>query len=64
MLGCMAYAMYGRRNILPYLPFVMLFVSLLLATPVYAEFRYTYGIFVAIPLLLAVTLKKTARKEA
>lgn len=64
MLGCMAYAMYGRRNILPYLPLVMLFVSLLLATPVYAEFRYTYGIFVAIPLLLAVTLKKTARKEA
>ena len=57
LLLCMAYALYAGKSVLPYLPFAMLFVSLLLATPVYAEFRYTYGIFVAIPLLLWVTLE-------
>lgn len=56
LLACTAYALYRSRSVLPYLPYLFLFVSLLLATPVYAEFRYTYGIFVAIPFLLAVTL--------
>lgn len=58
MLACMAYALYRRRSCLPYLPYVMLFISLLLATPVHAEFRYTYGMFVALPFLLGITLKK------
>lgn len=58
MLACMAYALYRRRSCLPYLPYVMLFVSLLLATPVHAEFRYTYGMFVALPFLLGITLEK------
>lgn len=56
LLACTAYALYRSRSVLPYLPYLFLFISLLLATPVYAEFRYTYGIFTAIPFLLAVTL--------
>lgn len=59
MLFCMAYALYRRRSCLPYLPYVMLFISLLLATPVHAEFRYTYGMFVALPYLLGISFGRT-----
>ena len=55
MLFCMAYALYRRQSCLPYLPYVMLFISLLLATPVHAEFRYTYGLFVALPYLVGIS---------
>lgn len=58
MLACMAYALYRRKGCLVYLPYVMLFLSLLLATPVHAEFRYTYGMFVALPFLIGITLEK------
>ena len=58
MLFCMAYALYRRRSCLPYLPYVMLFISLLLATPVHAEFRYTYGMFVALPYLVGITFSR------
>lgn len=55
MLACMAYGMYRKKSVLPYLPYVMLFLSLLLATPVCSEFRYTYGIFMGLPLLVGMT---------
>lgn len=58
MLACMAYMLYRRRSCLACLPYVMLFMSLLLATPVHAEFRYTYGMFVALPFLIGITLTK------
>lgn len=58
MLACMAYALYRKKSCLPYLPYVMLFVSLLLATPVHAEFRYTYGMFAALPFLIGITLER------
>ena len=32
----------------------MLLGSLLLAAPVYNEFRYAYGVFVALPVLFSV----------
>lgn len=52
LLG-LAYSLYRRQNALVYVPCLMLLGSLLLATPVYNEFRYAYGVFVALPLLLA-----------
>lgn len=64
MLACMAYALYRRRSCLPYLPYVMLFISLLLATPVHAEFRYTYGMFAALPFLLGITVTREKRTDA
>lgn len=63
MLACMAYALYRKKSCLVYLPYVMLFLSLLLATPVHAEFRYTYGMFVALPFLIGVTLSKTKQED-
>ncbi len=56
MLFALAYAVYDKRTVMPYIPCIMLLVTLLLATPVYNEFRYTYGIFIALPLLLSYSL--------
>lgn len=64
MLACLAYALYKRRTTLVYLPYVMLFVSLLLATPVHAEFRYTYGMFVALPFLVGITVSGGHLKQS
>lgn len=51
MVFCIAYTVYNRRSIMIYVPFIMLFVTLFLATPVYNEFRYAYGLFAAFPIL-------------
>lgn len=64
MLFAFAYAVYDKRNIMPYIPYIMLLGTLLLATPVYNEFRYTYGMFIALPLLLNYSLGIREDKEA
>lgn len=51
MVFCIAYTVYNRRSIMIYVPFIMMFVTLFLATPVYNEFRYAYGLFAAFPIL-------------
>ncbi|MBD5458858.1 MAG: hypothetical protein HDR27_09860 [Lachnospiraceae bacterium] len=53
MLFGLAYAAYERKNLMPYVPSLMLFVTLLLATPVYNEFRYIYGMFITLPFLFS-----------
>ena len=49
----LAYAAYERKNLMPYVPSLMLLLSLLLATPVYNEFRYIYGMFITLPFLFS-----------
>ena len=63
MVFGIAYTVYRRRSILIYVPFIMLLVSLLLATPVYNEFRYAYGLFAAFPLLFEFTFGMDAEDE-
>lgn len=53
MLFAMAYTLYQRRSIMIYVPFIMLLITLMLATPVYNEFRYAYGLFAAFPVLFS-----------
>lgn len=53
MVFALAYAIYDKRSVTPYIPYIMLLITLFLATPVYNEFRYTYGLFIALPLLLS-----------
>ncbi|MDE7187953.1 MAG: hypothetical protein K2O13_10660 [Lachnospiraceae bacterium] len=53
MVFGIAYLVYHRRNVMIYVPFLMLLITLLLATPVYNEFRYAYGLFAAFPILFA-----------
>ena len=49
----LAYAVYERKNLMPYVPSLRLLLSLLLATPVYNEFRYIYGMFITLPFLFS-----------
>ncbi len=53
MVFAMAYTLYQRRSIMIYVPFIMLLITLMLATPVYNEFRYAYGLFAAFPMLFS-----------
>lgn len=55
MVFCIAYLTYNRKNIMIFVPFIMMFITLFLATPVYNEFRYAYGLFAAFPFLLSYT---------
>ena len=43
----------NRFNLFVSVPFLMVILSLLIATPVYAEFRYSYAAFCGIPFVLA-----------
>lgn len=56
MIFGIAYMLYDRRNMMIYVPFIMMLVTLLLAAPVYNEFRYAYGLFTALPFLLSYSL--------
>lgn len=58
LLFGLACALYRRRRALVFAPCVMLLGSLLLATPVYNEFRYAYGVFAALPFLFSVSFGK------
>lgn len=46
------------RYLLCYIPLYLLLFSILIATPVFCELRYVYGIFTCIPLLLTIPFKK------
>ncbi len=58
MVFGIAYLVYHRRNVMIYVPFLMLLITLLLATPVYNEFRYAYGLFAAFPILFAYSFSE------
>lgn len=53
MVFCIAYSIYDRRNVMIFVPFIMMLITLFLATPVYNEFRYAYGLFAAFPILFS-----------
>ena len=48
--------LHKRREALLCIPIVVLVVGLWLGTPVFAEFRYAYPVFVSMPLILGATL--------
>lgn len=52
LLLTLACALYRKKRIAVYLPALCLLGSLMLATPVYNEFRYAYGVFAALPFLV------------
>lgn len=63
MVFGLAYVVYNRKRAVVYAPYVSLLISLLLATPVYHEFRYAYGLFAAFPLLFSYTFGETKPEE-
>lgn len=64
LLAAFACALYRKREALVFVPCVMLIGSLLLASPVYNEFRYAYGVFAALPFLFSVCFGKEEGVDA
>ena len=52
---CLVNILHGRKEWVLSLPILAILLSLVISTPVYSEFRYIYSMFLAVPLLLAVT---------
>jgi len=59
MFFALAFAVYEKRNVMPFVPYLILFLTLLLAAPVYNEFRYIYGLFIALPVLFSYSFGQT-----
>ncbi len=47
-----------RKNYLLYVPFLGLWLTMMIASPVYAEFRYVYGLFTSLPIILLLPFLK------
>ena len=57
-LFCGIWCLYGRKDkFVLFLPGLCLWGSILLS-PLYNEFRYVYGLFIALPLLMASVLEQ------
>ena len=52
-----------RKSILPYFPVAAIIISLFIATPVQAEFRYSYSMMTTIPLFFMIACSEEKRNE-
>ena len=52
------YNIKNKNNIWYYIPTIILWVSILFS-PVYAEFRYLYPVFLFVPVFIGLTMRKT-----
>ena len=60
---CGCYALYrNRRKFILFLPGLLIWLTLL-GSAVYCEFRYAYGLFTCLPLLLAAVLSTDRRSD-
>ena len=48
-------AVSNRTGMIAIVPILAILLSLVISSPVYAEFRYMYALFCALPILLSVT---------
>lgn len=53
----------GFRYILPYIPILGIWLTLMIATPAFAEFRYVYGAYVCLPLLISLPFMNNKKQE-
>ena len=61
-LFCGFWCLYqNRKKFILFLPGLFLWLSIL-PSPVYNEYRYVYGLFIGLPLLLAASLRKCAKE--
>ncbi len=62
----LSYRAWMRRNkriLFVMIPFLAVIATLLIATPVFAEFRYAYALFCGFPFLLAVAFTKNPKED-
>ena len=61
-LFCGFWCLYqNRKKFILFLPGLFLWLSIL-PSPVYNEYRYVYGLFIGLPLLLTASLRKCAKE--
>lgn len=60
---CLINAVKRRKELLLSIPLIVLIIGLWLGTPVYAEFRYAYPVFLTMPVILAATLFRVEEKQ-
>lgn len=54
------------KGIIPYLPCISVWLTMLIASPVWGEFRYVYGLFTSLPFLIGlffIANKKTTKED-
>lgn len=54
---------YNKKVLLCYIPLFGLWLSIMVATPVFCELRYVYGLFTCMPLLLVMPLIISSRSQ-
>ena len=54
-LGAICIVKKRARLLMAFLPVVAVFLTLMISTPVYAEFRYIYCLFTTLPFLASIT---------
>lgn len=52
----------GKRIIYIYTPVIGIWITLLIATPVYAEFRYTYSALLCLPIYIGIIFSRNNKK--
>ena len=55
---------YNKKYILCYIPLYGIWLSIMVATPVFCELRYVYGIFTCIPLLVLLPFLIDKKKNS
>lgn len=52
-----------KLGIIPFLPCVTIWITMLIASPVWGEFRYVYGLFTTLPFLIGIFFVNNKNKE-
>ena len=50
---------FQKQKILVFFPVLAIVASLMIATPVFAEFRYAYAVVVTVPFFIAIGCSKS-----
>ena len=59
----LGYGVSRKANILPFIPIIAIWCTLLIASPVHAEFRYAYPIVISAPSLACIVLRSVKKTE-
>ena len=59
----LGYGISRKANMLPFIPIIAIWCTLLIASPVHAEFRYAYPIVISAPSLACIVLLSVKKTE-
>lgn len=65
VFGMISFKKYKLKGIYPFIPVLGIWITMMIASPVYAEFRYVYCAYTTLPLLVLIpylNIKETTKK--